>query len=190
MQKRVFIVHGWDGTPDEPMHKWLKEKLEENGFEVTVPEMPNTSEPKIEEWVNHLGKIVDRIDNNTYFIGHSIGCQTIMRFLEKQDVQIGGAVFIAGWLKLDNLEGEEVEKIAKPWLTTPINFDKIKKVINKLTVIISDNDYYNEVKYNSETFKKKLGAKIIIKKNMGHFTEEDGVNKLPEALKEISELAK
>ena len=33
MKKRVFIVHGWDGYPEEVWFPWLKKELEAKGFE-------------------------------------------------------------------------------------------------------------------------------------------------------------
>ena len=45
--------------------------------------MPNSENPKIEKWVKYLEENIKSVDEQTYFIGHSIGCQTIMRFLEK-----------------------------------------------------------------------------------------------------------
>lgn len=189
MEKRVFIVHGWGGSPNEPMHIWLKKELEKKGLKVISEEMPNTEEPNMDSWVSHLSKLVGKLDENTYFIGHSIGCQTIMRFLEKQNSKIGGAIFIAGWFKLDNLEEIENE-IAKPWLTKPIEFKKVKRNINKLTVILSNNDPFNQVEFNSNIFKKELGAKVIIKNKMGHFTEENGITELPDAINELMEIIK
>ena len=99
--KRMFIVHRWDGTPKSDWYPWLKKELEKKGFKVEVPEMPNTSEPKINDWVAHLKKVVGKLDSKTYFIGHSIGCQAIMRFLEKEDYngKVGNIVFVAGWFK-------------------------------------------------------------------------------------------
>jgi len=32
MVKRIFIIHGWGGSPDEPLLRWLKSELEKNGF--------------------------------------------------------------------------------------------------------------------------------------------------------------
>lgn len=185
--KRVFIVHGWGYNPKSNWYPWLKDKLEEKGFEVIVPEMPDTENPKIDSWVNHLKETVKEINKDTYFIGHSIGCQTIMRFLESQNEKIGGAVFVAGWFKLYDLENEEVDKIAHPWLNKTINLKKVNENMNKLTVILSDNDPYNGVKENSKIFKERLNAKVIIEKNKGHY---DKVNELKIALKEFLEISK
>lgn len=186
--KRAFIVHRWDGTPKSDWYPWLKKELEKKGFKVEVPTMPNTSEPKINDWVNHLKKVVGKLDNKTSFIGHSIGCQTIIRFLEKEtyNSKLGNVVFVAGWFKLDNLEGEEVEAIANPWIDTPIDFNKIKPKLSKLSVFLSTNEPHGFIEENSKMFKEGLDAKIIILKDRGHFTADDGVNKLPEILNELN----
>ncbi len=190
--KRVIIVHRWDGNPKGDWYPWLKKELEKIGFEVIVPGMPNSSEPKIEKWVSHLKKIVGKLDEETYFVGHSIGCQTILRYLEQENFKgkIHGVVFVAGWFKLDNLENEEVKKIAKLWLETSIDFNKVKQRISKLTVFLSTNDPYNCLKENESAFKEKLGAKVIIKKNKGHFTADDGINALPSVVDSIKEMSK
>ncbi len=49
--------------------------------------MPSPSAPKIEEWVNKLKELVPNPDNETVFIGHSIGCQTILRYLEQLNLK-------------------------------------------------------------------------------------------------------
>lgn len=183
--KRAIIVHGWDYNPSMNWYPWLKKELENKGYSVLVPEMPNTSKPKISAWTAHLKSIIGNIDENTYLVGHSIGCQTIMRFLEKENKRITKAVFVAGWFKLDNLENEEVESIASPWLENNINYEKVKSNIDKLTVFLSSNDPYNCVKENKSIFEKELGAKVIILDNKGHFTSDDGVSQLRDVLKEF-----
>ncbi|MBI1972620.1 alpha/beta hydrolase, partial [Candidatus Woesearchaeota archaeon] len=136
----AVLIHRWDGNPGADWYPWLKKELEMKNFKVIVPSMPNTTEPKIEEWVSHLKKIVPNPDKNTYFIGHSMGCQTIMRYLETlPHVKVGGIIFVAGWFYLKNLENDEVEQIAKPWLTTPIALSKIEGITNKITVFLSTN---------------------------------------------------
>ncbi len=184
--KRAIIVHGWDFNPNMNWYPWLKEELEKKGYRVIVPSMPETSEPKIKNWISHLKKTIGKLDENTLLIGHSMGCQTIMRYLEGSDYDKKvNVIFVAGWFKLNNLEGEEVESIAKPWLDTPINFNKIKSKINSIIVLLSSNEPYNCLKENGKTFKEKLGAKVLTLKNKGHFTEEDNIKKLPEILQFI-----
>ena len=126
--KRVFLIHGWSGNPKEPWFVWIKKELEKRNFKVTIPKMPNPDYPKIDVWVNFLKRVIKNPDKNTYLIGHSIGCQTILRYLEKLNKKIGGCVFVAGFFNLDNLETKKEQKIARPWLKKNINFYKIKKM--------------------------------------------------------------
>jgi len=185
--KRVFVVHGWDGNPEEDWYPWLKKELEGRGFEVFVPAMPNPAKPKMETWIPFLSRLVGPPDTSTFFVGHSIGCQTIIRYLETlpEGVKIGGAVFVAGWYNLRNLETEEEKRIAGPWVNTPRDDEKIRKIVNKAVAIFSDNDPF-VLPENQKSWKEKVGAEIIVEHNKGHFTESDGVYTLPSALDAVS----
>jgi len=189
-EKKVYIIHGWGGSPDSDWYSWLARELKNKGFRVIVPEMPETDNPQIKKWVSHLSKIVPSADENTFFVGHSIGCQAILRYLEKsENKSVGGAVFVAGWFNLMNLDKEEAV-IAEPWLKTPINFSKIRKALQgKLVVILSDNDPYNCLEENKRIFENQLKAEVIVEKNKGHLAGEDGCNQLPEALEAILKLS-
>lgn len=188
--KKVYIVHGWEGSPEEPMHKWLKEKLEKKGFEIFVPVMPETARPDIKKWIGKLNEVVRNPGENSYFIGHSIGCQAVLRYLAQvnSEVKIGGVVLIAPWMELDENtleeEGEEVREIARPWMETPVDWNKIKKHTSKFVCILSDNDPYVPLS-NAELFKEKLNAKIIIEKNKGHYTAGDNVSENETVVEEL-----
>ncbi len=177
---RCIIVHGWGGNPNSDWHPWLKNELEMKGFTVEVPKMPNTSEPQIDAWVSHLKKIAGKLDRETCFIAHSIGCQTVMRLLEKDGCngKIGKVIFVAGWFRLDNLEDEKAEAIARPWINTPIDFKKVKQKISKLTVFLSSNEPYGFVDDNAKMFREKLGAKVILEKKQGSFHKRRWLHKI------------
>lgn len=178
-KKRVFIIHVWGGHPGEGWQGWLSDELKKKDFEVIAPQMPNTENPKIEEWVSFLSDLVGEPDENTFFVGHSVGCQTIMRYLEKIfPKKIGGAIFVAGWFNLKNLEGPEEEAIAKPWIERPIDFEKVRNAGSKFTVFLSDDDEWVPLS-DKEIFESKLGARVIIQKNRGHF---EGLSEMPEVL--------
>lgn len=186
MSKRVFIVHGWEGTPNEGWFPWLKSELEKKGFKVNVPAMPNTAEPKIDPWVSHLEKQVGIPDKDTYLVGHSIGCQAILRYLERlpKDIKVGGLVLVAGFVNLVGLTNSE-KIVVKPWLTEPILWKNILQHTKNFVSIFSDNDTW-VLPSESEIFRDKLGAKVVEQKAKGHFSGDDGIKKLPVVLKELS----
>lgn len=189
MKKRVFIIHGWDGYPEEGWFPWLKKELEQKGFEVFVPQLSQPDEPRINNWIPEIGKIVGSPDEQTYFIGHSMGCQAIARYLENlpEDAIVGGAVFVAGFFKrLTNLEDDEIVcSVSKEWLKTPLNFIKIKIHLKNSIAIFSDNDPYVPLD-NQDDFKDKLGSKIIIEHQKGHFSgSRDNITELAVVLNSI-----
>ena len=193
--KRAIIVHGWDGYPEEGWFPWLKTELEKNGFEVQVPQLPDPETPHIKAWVLKLSETAGTLDENTYLIGHSIGCPTIAHYLETlpENVKVGGVVFVAGFFKrLTGLE-EEIKKhpfvadIAKEWLESPPNFEKVKSHMPKSVAIFSDNDPFVSLD-NIDDFRDKLGSKIIIEEKMGHFSGSTGTTELPVVLKSVLEI--
>ena len=96
---RVVIVHCWEGYPDYCWYPQTKKELENKGFKVEVPEMPETELPKLAKWLPKLQEVAGKPDRDLYLIGHSSGVITIIRYLESlsADQKIGGAVFVAGF---------------------------------------------------------------------------------------------
>ena len=172
---KVIIVHGWGGNSEQNWMPWIKEELEDKGFEAVTLDMPDTEHPKIKSWVSYLESHVDKPSEEVHFIGHSIGCQAILRYLEKINTKVGKTVLVAPWIHLDENtikeEGEESVQISKPWMEMPINFKKIKK-LSKFTCIFSDNDPYVPLS-DTEIFKKELNAEIVIEHNKEHFTDNE-----------------
>ncbi|MDO8584100.1 MAG: alpha/beta hydrolase [bacterium] len=187
--KRVYIIHGWASHPNDAWIPWLKRSLEDQGFTVMVPLMPHADVPVIAEWVGALSALVGQADEEVYFIGHSIGCQAIMRYLETlpDGVRIGGCVFVAGWvtLTLDDFNAQEIA-VAKPWLETPINAPRVRSRVKSITAIFSDNDKFVPLT-DATLFEEQLGAKIIIEPEKGHFASEDGIFEVPVVLEAVAE---
>lgn len=192
MAKRVFIVHRWEGSPRKDWYPWLKRELQKKGFTVMVPAMPHPERPTIGDWTKHLAKAVGKLDDDTYFIGHSVGCQTIIRHLATQKTACGGAVFVGGWFKLtpEATEDAASRRIAKPWLYSTIPFNAARKNLKSSIAFLSDDDPYVPFHENKEVFEKVLGAEVILRKGRGHFTGSEGATELPEALKAIVKMAK
>lgn len=165
--KRAVIVHCWGGYPNYCWYPQTKKELEAKGFQVDVPEMPDTENPKLSLWLPKLQETAPNPDEDLYLIGHSAGVITIMRYLEELDdsQKIGGVIFVAGFT--DNLGFPEL----KNFFEEPIDFGKIKSKAKHFVAIASDNDPYVSLKFG-DVFKEKLGAKVIIKHDMKHFSGE------------------
>jgi len=183
-RKRLIVVHGWEGSPEHGWFPWLKSEMEKRGWQVQIPAMPSAAAPKVYEWVPYLLEVAGRVDENTFMIGHSLGCVTILKFLESlpKGKMLGGAILVAGF---DNsLTFKELEN----FFDTPIDWEKAKKKCKKFVSIHSENDPSVPVE-NSIKFEKGLGAKKIIVDGYKHFSGDDGFTSLPLILEELLEIS-
>jgi predicted alpha/beta hydrolase family esterase len=189
---RVFIIHGWGGRPEEDWLPWLKDQLELNGFEVVVPAMPDSMEPHIWTWVPKLKELVGTPDERTFFVGHSMGTQTILRYLESlpEKIKVGGVVLVAGFIHLtDNiLETEKDKKIAKPWLEKDLDWKKILSHTKSFVTIFSDDDPFVPLE-DSETFMENLNAEVIIERKKGHMSMNENIYEFPEVLEAVMNMS-
>lgn len=194
--KRVFLIHGFEGRPDNHWFPWLSLELKANGFEVSAPQMPTgtriyadkerrwTQMPRVKEWLAFLREYVGKPNKNTYFVGHSLGCVTIARYLAElpPKVNIGGAVFVAGFSgRLDIPEIREFYEL-------PFDAEKAIEHCGKSVMIFSDNDSYVPME-KSLQMARQCGAKTILERGKGHFTAEDGVTAVPSVLSALLKMA-
>lgn len=86
-KKRVVLYNGWLRTYTYP-RLWMKALSEHlratayAGVEVvvvgnTMPAQTNDTD----KYVRHLASLVGEADQETFFIGQSVGCQVILRYL-------------------------------------------------------------------------------------------------------------
>ncbi len=143
--------------------------MEEKGYEVFVPEMPDTQHPKIAPWAGKLKEIIGEPKEDDILIGHSIGCLAVLRFLQTlENSKIEKVILIAPWHYLTLDENEDPD-IVKAWTETPIDYKKIRSKADEFMAIFSDDDPWVPYKENVEFFKEKLNPELITKHKMGHF---------------------
>jgi predicted alpha/beta hydrolase family esterase len=182
--KRVFLIHGWEGRPDNHWFPWLTLELRANGLEVFAPTMPNAAEPKVAEWLDFLRGYVGRPDTDTYFVGHSLGCIAIARYLAALPARarIGGAVFVAGFSgRIDVAEVRE-------FYALPFYAEKARRHCDRFVMIFSDNDSFVPMEKSLE-MARQLRAKTILERGKGHFTAHEGITALPSALNALLRMA-
>jgi len=187
--KRVFLVHGWSGSPEREWFPWLASELEKNGFQVQIPALPDTDHPHITAWVPALAAAVGTPDANTYFVGHSMGCQTIARYLAGLDdlIQVGGVVYVGGYFDSLTLGEDEEVEVWNEWHDAPLNLSRVKARAPKSIAIFSDNDPFVPIE-NAKRFEQELGSEIIIEHAQSHFNGDDYVQ-IPFVLEAVLKLA-
>ncbi len=185
MRKKIIFVHGYGlGSPLE-VGDWpdlLSKELAPHGFDFNILSMPNPILPTVSEWLSFLNKQKISINKNTYFVGHSLGCITIARFLEKisGEKMVRGCIFVAGFCSLP----PEIPLLPK-FCSLPLDFSEVKKHSQEFVVISSDNDNFVP-SYLSKEFAERLGARMITEHNKGHFLQN--VKKIPSVLNSILEM--
>ena len=65
--KNAFIFHGTEGYPEENWFPWLKQNLEDLGYQVYVPHFPSPPKipAKISEWFDVLKDYEQHINEDT-----------------------------------------------------------------------------------------------------------------------------
>lgn len=176
----VYIIHGLSGHPETGWKPWLKQELEKRGYVVHIPALPNTTRPTQAEWVKFITTLITNPSADTYLVGHSLGCITILRFLESLPVEVkfGGVIFLAGFTK------DIRNPLVNDFLKDPIDWGKIKQHCGQFVDIQSDDDPIVSVE-QSKIFKEKLGAKLIIEHDQGHYSSAEGTTEVPTLLAEI-----
>ncbi len=136
--------------------------------------MPNADKPNIDTWVPYLAEQVGEANEETSFVGHSIGVQAILRYLETIDGRVGGVVGVAGFYKLASefIADPEAAVIAEPWLKRPMDDEKIRRNASRIITFFSDNDPYVPIE-NEELFKKRLQAETHVLIGKGHMGRYD-----------------
>jgi hypothetical protein len=184
MKGRVFIVHGWGGSPNEAWIPETKRELERAGFSVNALKMPETNLPNPDKWTDFIKISAGKTDENTYFIGHSIGCLAILKHLQGENTKAGGCVLVAPYLALPSTDEDgTVKKVHEEWRETRLDFGKIKN-LSRFSAVFSDDDPCVPLD-ETKALMEKIGAKIIIEKGKGHFGRSDGIKSLPVVSEEV-----
>jgi predicted alpha/beta hydrolase family esterase len=180
-------MHGSFGSPNENWFRWLEKELSSKGHEVILEQFPvddwekinsfgkeNVNKYKVvqsvEKWENYfLENIYDKLVNDGFiFIGHSLAPVFFLHILEKYNLKVNKAIFVAPFLKLEYSD--------KTWQFYPVNkdfykddfdFNLIKNKIKRSIVVYGDNDPYVPIEKIKE-FSIKLDATELIIKDGKH----------------------
>jgi uncharacterized protein len=159
--KNAIILHGTGSNPTSFWHPYIKQELEQRGYDVWVPALPNTDTPDLKAWLAMAQQ--GAFTQETVIVAHSAGCALTLSVLQNLSQPIRMAILVAGYArKID--DKEDVNNI----LQSSYDWEKIKKNVQELIFINSDNDPWGCDDTEGRYMFDHLGGTLIIKHGEGH----------------------
>lgn len=182
--KKVFIIHGFNSSPNSSWLPWLMSELKTRDIYASSLTMPNPEKPLRSEWVSEIERQVSLNPNDEiYLVGYSLGSAAILNFLQTTESKlIKGVVLVSGRCqKSGNPLTEEFYE--------SFDFENIKSHAKKFVVIHGDNDDLVPVE-NAFILGEKLGVDPLIIENGRHFMGSQGWKQFPQCLEKLEEMMK
>lgn len=187
------IVHGSYGSNEGNWFPELKERLEDLGQSVLLPQFPieDLDEvvktgpgfvPKkqtLDNWLAFFERLKRKFGNEPLcFVGHSLGPLFILHAVQKFDLQFDSAIFVSPFLdlKTGRFEFDEINKSF--YKTDKFDWETLRRLIPTSYVLYSDNDPYVPTDKPLE-FAKRLDSSVIAVKRAAHMNSEVNMNEFP-----------
>lgn len=175
------IIHGSYGSPFENWFPWLYEELTKRGKAVLVPQMPcGENIQNYENWSKVLDAYEHLMDENTVFIGHSLSPAFIVDYLIKNDMSAKQLVFAAPFYGMIDIP--EFDAVNAPFFIE--NIERAKTIAADKICFISKTDPYVPNSLSID-FANKIGARVEMVDNAGHFNNAAGYAKFTQLLNAI-----
>ena len=182
---KFFLIHGAYGNPNENWFPWLKKELEKLDHEVFIPKFSTPKNQSLENWMKVFEKYLDEIDENTIFIGHSLGPAFILSVLEQINVKVKACFFVSPFLgKIGN---SDFDTINESFVCKEFAWKKIKNNCSEFFTYFGDNDPYLKLT-DAIVISEALDCEINIVENGGHLNENAGFKEFPMILKDIKSI--
>lgn len=177
----IYIVHGYGASPSEHWFGWLKTEIEKTGATVSIIDLPTPDDPQPQGWQRALETQVTSLDKNTYFVAHSLGSITLLRFLEKHtsNTPIGGYILVSGF----NERPPTLPQLDR-FITPDIDYGKLVQRASSRIVIAAPDDAVVPYRF-SQALAKSLDARFITVEQGNHFLGSDGFTEFPLVLTEL-----
>lgn len=177
------LVHSTGGSPDETFFPWLRKELEKKECKVYAPQFPPPEKQSLQTWMEAFEPYWKYVNEETCFVGRSIGPAFILRLLEKAEIKIKAAFLIAGFCS--ELGLPQFKPLISTFVDKPFDWQKIRSGCGSFFVYNSDNDRYVPLEKGWE-LAKNLGCEVTVVKGADHFY----FKKFPQLLKDVKGVLK
>lgn len=166
----IIMIHGYGGNPENHWFPYIKTEMEQHGIQVFAPQMPGEHTP--EKWLEASGEWKDKINENTILIGHSVGATFLLQLIQDLEINIKGAIFVAGAGKPFSIEGgDKTEEDECNAFAKDISWKKIKRNAGEVAIFASTNDVDAPIEVTAH-LSASIQSPAQYIEGRGHFTVE------------------
>jgi len=181
--RQIFVLHGYSASINDHWFLDLKHQIEDEHTTVTLIPFPDSEHPDVDAWQKVLDEQIPKVDENIYFVAHSLGVMTLLHFLQRHDYQnIGGMILVSGFSGPISDFSSLDAYITK----SKVNTNYFKNIKKKL-VYLSDNDDLVPPKLTIE-LAKEINAPYITVLNGGHFLGREGFTSFPQVVNSLKKM--
>ena len=94
-RKNILLIHGFNGIPK--IFNYFKKELEIQGYNVIIPEFPVREEININAYFKVFDMYKEIINENLIVIAHSLGNSMFIKYICKNDLNVGLYISLAGF---------------------------------------------------------------------------------------------
>lgn len=163
--KNALLLHGTAASSKGNWFPWLKGKLEDKGWKVWVPDLPEATAPNVKRYNEFLLSKGWEFTEHSVVIGHSSGAVATLGLLQAfpEGAKIATAILVGAFK--DDLGRDDLKGLFE----TPFDFAKIQSRAGKFIFIHSDDDPFCPLE-GAEYLAAQLDGELIIKPGQKHFS--------------------
>ena len=162
---RIILIHGFNADPDKNFHPWLRNELQDKGFEVISPKLNLQAgqELNMPEIMEEMKRQIGYLKGDDILLGHSLGALLMLQYLAAAEmVEIPRAVILvaAPW------------KVARPELrqlfVDELDADVIMWKAREFVVVHSKDDAMVPLEHGKK-LAESIRARFIEREGDDHY---------------------
>jgi uncharacterized protein len=167
--KNALILHGTSGSSKGNWLPWLQGELEERGWNVWVPDLPQATEPNRKRYNEFLLSAGWEFNTQSIIVGHSSGSVSILGLLQElpEGTRIDTAIFVGAFR--DDLGREDLKGLFE----TPFDFATIRSRARRFLFLHSDNDPFCPLP-GAQWLCEQVGGEMTLVPGAFHFSVGTG----------------
>ncbi len=178
-KQKALLIHGFEGSGNNHWFPWIKKQLEQAGFEVFTPDLPDPSHPDLKQWLATLQPIISNFGPQDIIIGHSLGSKAALHLLAANNIHIKHLFLVASaiseisqrdWSSLaTKLANSDLNALQKFW-QEPIDLHLVDQLAATVSLVISDDDPLIPLHSRQDILP---GWNLAVWSKQGHFTQSE-----------------